>query len=154
MGMYGFVYGRALDEHFIVVAMAGYTNFDLIPFEFLRDWMRNETFLFQAVYAGINLSVFPFSGRMFPEGFYLGLDFVPTFSFIQNRSTGAMGTDLGITLDAIAGYSWILAGFLKLSLDAFLTVSTPGLLPSGEQMNPDGRWGIMPFFDINVGIVF
>ena len=154
MGIYGFVYGHAVDEHIVLVGMAGYTNFDLIPIRFLREYMRNDTYLYQNVYLGTNLTVFPFSDRMFPEGFYLGLDFVPTLCFMENRSTAAKGTAVGITVDAITGYSWILFDRLKLSVDVFLSVNTPGFFACGENMNTDGRWEIMPFFDVNVGVVF
>ena len=71
-GMYGLVYGYALNNNIVLIAMGGYTNFDLIPIKFLRDWMRNENYLYS----------------------------------------------------------------------------------SGEHMNTDNNWVIMPFFDVNIGIVF
>ncbi len=81
MGMYGLVYARAVNEHFLFTVVGGYTNFDASPIPFLK----NEEFLYQNAYLGLNLTFFPFSNQIFPKGFYFGFDLVPSLGFVKNR---------------------------------------------------------------------
>jgi hypothetical protein len=149
MRMYGIAYARALDERLILTFVGGYTSFDWSPIPFLR----NENWIYQNVYGGINVSCFPFSTRVFPAGLYAGLDLVPSLGFTTDRVTQeGLGVDL--SFDVLTGYSWILFDFLKVSIDAFLNFNPPGLHLSGVNWNEANRWTVLPFFDINVGIVF
>jgi hypothetical protein len=150
MGMYGLVYSRALNETTLLTCIGGYTDFDASPIPFLR----NERFRYRNIYGGINLTYFPFSKRTFPRGFYFGFDFVPSIGVSVNRLTKATGSGIGLSGDALVGYSWILGGRFKLSTDVFLNANTPDIHLSGENMNPDRKWSLLPFFDINIGIVF
>jgi hypothetical protein len=150
MGMYGLVYSYAMDNNVLLTVVGGYTNFDLSPITFLH----NKNYVYQNAYAGINVTIFPFSDRMFPRGFYFGFDFVPSLGFSTNRSTKALGTGISLSGDVLVGYSWIFGNFIKLSVDVFLNINTPGIHLSGEDWNPDNNWVVLPFFDINIGIVF
>ena len=117
-----------------------------------RDWplaRRRKN-----VYGGINVSCFPFSRKMSPAGLYGGLDLVPSLGFTTDRVTREKGSGLGLSFDVLTGYSWILFDFLKVSIDAFLNFNPPGLHLSGANWNEANRWIVLPFFDINVGIVF
>lgn len=148
MGMYGIVYGRAINENVFLGGAAGYTNFDLSPFPFLA----NEDWLYQNAYMGAVLCIYPFSTEIFPCGFYCGMDFVPSIGFWQQRNSGETGTGVGLTSDLIAGYSWILAECIKLSADVFLSFNMPEIHISGSY--PKADWTIFPFFDINLGLIF
>jgi hypothetical protein len=150
MGMYGIAYARALSEHVILTVVGGYTNFDWSPLPFLS----NDDWIYQNIYAGLNLSCFPFSKTMFPKGLYAGLDLVPSLGFTTDRVTRERGVGAAVSFDVLAGYSWIVFDFLKLSIDAFLNFNPPGLHLSGVDWNQTRRWTILPFFDINVGVVF
>jgi len=149
MGMYGCVYSRAIDEKHIITPIIGYTNFDLSPVPFLS----NDEWKYQNIYTGINYTLFPFSKKMFPRGFYYGFDFVPSVGFWESRQMKEKSTGLSVSADILAGYSWIFWNTLKLSADLFLNVNTPGIKLSGED-GPAGKWVILPFFDINLGIIF
>jgi len=150
MGMYGLVYAHALDNNVILTIVGGYTNYDLSPIPFLH----NENYVYENVYAGINVTFFPFSDRMYPRGFYFGFDFVFSLGFTTNRSTRAPGTGISFSGDILVGYSWVFGNFFKLSVDVFLNFNSPGIQLSGENWNPDATWNVLPFFDINIGIVF
>jgi hypothetical protein len=149
MGMYGLAYAHALDKKHILTGVGGYTNFDLSPVPFLH----NDKWVYQNIYFGLNYTVFPYSDKFFPRGFYYGFDFVPSLGFWKKRETGKRGTAIGLSADMLVGHSWILKNNLKLSIDLFLNFNPPGLKLSGEQ--PGGsKWVILPFFDFNVGLVF
>jgi hypothetical protein len=150
MGMYGISYARALNESLLLTGVFGYTNFDWSPIPFLH----NENWLYQNVYGGANITYFPFSKRLFPEGLYFGFDLVPSLGFWTNRFSADSGNGLDLSFDVLSGYSWIVFDFLKISIDVFLNFNPPGVLLSGTNWNTENRWTILPFFDVNIGIVF
>ncbi len=150
MGMYGLVYARALNETFLLAFVAGYTNFDWSPIPFLK----NAEWVYQNVYGGINITYFPLSRQIFPEGFYLGIDLVPSLGFTTRRDSREGGCGLDFSFDVLSGYSWILADSLKISIDVFLNFNPPGIHISGVNWNEDNRWTILPFFDVNLGVIF
>jgi hypothetical protein len=150
MGMYGLVYSRAIDNHSIITAVAGYTDFDLSPIPFLR----NDNWKYQNIYFGANYSLFPFSSDIFPHGLYIGMDLVPSIGFYTNRNDYSSGTGLDISIDILAGYSWIIFNRIKLSIDAFVNFNPPGINLSGVEWNSENSWTILPFFDVNIGFLF
>ena len=148
MGMYGLVYSRAMNEKYLLTGVGGYTNFDLSPIPFLS----NDDWKYENIYLGFNFTVFPFSGKIFPRGFFYGGDYVPSIGFWKRRKTGKTGVTLGNSGDILVGYSWIIENNIKISTDLFLNFNAPGVKISGER--PSSKWVILPFFDINIGIVF
>lgn len=148
MGMYGFVYSKAVDEQHLISGVAGYTNFDLSPVPFLH----NDEWKYQNIYFGLNYMIFPFSDEMFPHGFYYGFDYVPSIGFWENRETNKKAIELGNSADILVGYSWIFWDKLKLSTDLFLNFNAPGIKLSGDP--PGSKLVILPFFDINIGVIF
>jgi hypothetical protein len=148
MGMYGLVYSRAPDEKHLLTGIGGYTNFDLSPVPFLR----NDEWKYQNIYFGLNYTIFPFSDEVFPHGFYYGFDYVPAISFWENRETGETAIGLGNSADILVGYSWIFGNRVKLSTDLFLNFNTPEINLRGN--TPGDELVILPFFDINIGILF
>jgi hypothetical protein len=148
MGMYGLAYSRAVDNNHIITGIGGYTNFDLSPVPFLH----NDEWKYQNVYLGINYTIFPFSEKMFPRGFYYGFDYVPSIGIWVNRETNEKAIELGNSADMIAGYSWVFWDKLKLSADLFLNFNIPGISLKGDA--PSSKLVILPFFDINIGLIF
>jgi hypothetical protein len=150
MGMYGLVYARAINYYSIVTIVGGYTDYDLSPIPFLH----NENWIYQNIYFGFNYSIFPFSKDIFPHGLYLGIDLVPSLGFYTNRNDNSNGNGLDISFDILAGYSWIIFKRMKISVDAFVNFNPPGIVISGVEWNTDNNWSILPFFDINIGLLF
>jgi hypothetical protein len=150
MGMYGLVYSRAVNRKTLLTAVGGYTNFDASPIPFLK----NDNYVYENVYAGLNLTYFPRSETPFPKGFYVGVDVVPSLGFYRDRETHERGRDLAVSFDGIVGYSWIVHERIKLSVDGFINVNPPGRHISGVDMNEKDEWTVLPFFDFNVGVVF
>jgi len=150
MGMYGLVYARALDSTSIITIVGGYTNYDLSPIPFLH----NDNWKYHNVYFGFNYSFFPFSREVFPHGFYMGVDGVPSLGFFSNRHDGTSGSGLAFSADVLVGYSWIIFKRWKLSTDVFLDIDPPTIHTSGVNWNQQNKWTILPFFDVNIGFLF
>ncbi len=93
MGMFSIVYSRAIHEQLLIAVVPGYSDFNAALFSFLRD----DEFKYQSIFVALNLSVFPFSDTIFPEGFFFGIDVIPVLSFKTNRDSDHTTTSLSLT---------------------------------------------------------